>query len=371
MKVESLLHDPTSYSTYPAQWHNLLQHLSLSHTLIVLHLRTLPPAAFPYSAMMPFEDDVAGPTFSVPLSGSMTSLSSHGRPRSRIDSIAGSDAGSVALGKMPRQERLIEIVMPEPLAAPSQDSNEAGQSIVDSGKNLRRRGSVSSIASSANLAFSRMRSNSSAAALDARANAAGVSIAPAVPMPAGKAGLPPVSYPAAKRYTFRRHGDGPPSAGRRSHESTRPASVFSMSSSPSISMRAQPLASRPPSLSVPPMIGMTYRASVTSTDAVPYSSRSDPGGNSPSGRFSSPYVSKRDLLILPLRSEPAFERPAPFMSGRAPLLRIFVPLSDRVQRWPSAEGALQAVKELDKCGATRRLRLGDLVVSPRRPRCCF
>jgi hypothetical protein len=70
--------------------------------------------------------------------------------------------------------------------------------------------------------------------------------------------------------------------------------------------------------------------------------------------------------LLDTRIEPAFDQSLPYTPGRAPILRVFVPLSGKVRRWPSAEGALAAVRELDKCGATRRLRLGDIVVSLQR-----
>jgi hypothetical protein len=51
------------------------------------------------------------------------------------------------------------------------------------------------------------------------------------------------------------------------------------------------------------------------------------------------------------------------MVGRAPILRVFVPVSERVPRWPSSEGAAAAWRELEKCGADKRMRLGDLVVN--------
>ncbi|TXT13026.1 hypothetical protein VHUM_01427 [Vanrija humicola] len=51
------------------------------------------------------------------------------------------------------------------------------------------------------------------------------------------------------------------------------------------------------------------------------------------------------------------------MPGRAPILRVFVPVSDRVPRWPSSEGAAASWRELEKCGADKRMKLGDLVVN--------
>ena len=222
------MHDPATYNTYPRQWHNLLRHLSLSHTLIVLHLRSLPASAFP-TALLPFEEEFT---------------------RSRVNS----DAGSIARSDMPKKEHLVEIVMPEPLAA--------------------RRGSVSQ--KSATISH-------------------------------GKT-LPPVSYPAPKRYNF--------SNNRKSKSDTsRPGSVFSVQSSPSIALSQW----RPVE---------------------------------PARRYDSP-LRRKSML------EPAFDKPPPFAHGRAPILRVFV---TDVQ-WPSAQGAAAAVAELNKCGATRRMQLGDLVVS--------
>ncbi|WRT70801.1 uncharacterized protein IL334_007800 [Kwoniella shivajii] len=262
---------------------------------------------------------------------------------------------------MPRQERLVEIVMPEPLASQSAQDSEVK---LDAQK-PRRRGSISSIASAASLSFGRRRS-------------ASINIEPKVEAPSGilsgKAALPPVSYPAAKRYGFKRHGE--PTRSRTSSESGRPGSIFSVQSNPSISAHqrvssvysgrqsfaidrnAPPIPSFPAELPMPPPIGGGHRSSFASSDA---SRRSDHGGSSP---VSSGYNPRREVYTPPPnRTEPTFERPIPFTFGRSPILRVFVPLSERVQRWPSAEGAATAVKELEKCGALRRMKLGDLVVN--------
>lgn len=53
----------------------------------------------------------------------------------------------------------------------------------------------------------------------------------------------------------------------------------------------------------------------------------------------------------------------PYSLEKAPLLRVFVPLTEIVQKWPSVEGAAAAVRELEKCGAMRKLKLGDLVIN--------
>ncbi|WWC72674.1 uncharacterized protein I206_106638 [Kwoniella pini CBS 10737] len=368
--LESLLHDPITYSTYPPQWHNLLQHLCLSHSLIVLHLRQLPSSAFPNPPPSPFEDDFVSSVPHLPFSASMNSFGSQ-RPRSRLGSAAGSDAGSLTPAtKMPRQERLVEIVMPEPLS--SVEQQEQPSTPFPEVQKARRRGSIGSIASAASLSFGRRRSAS--ISTDARIEMAPVTSA--APMQSGKAALPPVSYPSAKRYGFKRHGE--PTRSRQSSESSRPGSIFSVQSTPSFSghqrassgynMRpsfavdrnAPPVPGFPAGLPMPPPIGGGYRSSFASSDAR--SSRpSENGGVSPRSGLT---FSRRDLSTPPpIRPEPVFDRPIPYTVGRAPILRVFVPLSDSVQRWPSAEGAAIAVKELEKCGAMRRMKLGDLVVN--------
>ncbi|WVW80734.1 hypothetical protein I302_102720 [Kwoniella bestiolae CBS 10118] len=373
--LESLLHDPATYSTYPSQWYNLLQHLSLSHTLIVLHLRQLPITVFPNSPPLPFEDESnnAPPNLSsLPFSNSYNSLGSQ-RPRSRLGSAAGSDAGSLTPAtKMPRQERLVEIVMPEPLG--SQEPKDDEPKSFPMAQRVRRRGSIGSIASAASFSFGRRRS----ASINTEMQPDSFSLSPAAPMPSGKAALPPVSYPSAKRYGFKRHGE--PSRSRKSSESSRPGSIFSVQSTPSFSphqrvssvysgqpsfavdRHAPPVPGFPAGLPMLPPIGGGHRSSFASSDSGGrLGRRSDQGGNSP---VSGVMLSRRDLNTPPpSRPEPCFDRPIPFTVGRAPILRVFVPLSDRVQRWPSAEGAAAATKELEKCGALRRMKLGDIIVN--------
>lgn len=333
--MESLLHDPASYSTYPSQWHNLLRHLSLSHTLVVLHLRELPANAFPLTTPLPFEEDGAfGHSHSV---ASLSSL-----PRSRV----GSDAGSVTPAKMPPRDRVVEIVMPEPLAGkPGLTERSALLEPTRFGpeKGLQRRSSISSITSAASFSFGRKRSGSTASIVTPSIHSAG-------PIPSGKAALPPVSYPSAKRYGFKRHGAPSSARSRTFSENSRPGSIMSAQSSPSVAL-SQWMGSRNAPI-IPPLplaVDGSHRASLASSE----------GKSIP--RFGSPI--RRDYLTPPPKIEPAFDRPPPLILGRAPILRVFVPLSDRVKRWPSAEGAAAAVGELDKCGATHRLRLGDLVVS--------
>ncbi|KAK4683748.1 hypothetical protein P7C73_g6480, partial [Tremellales sp. Uapishka_1] len=384
--LESLLHDPASYASYSAQYHSLLQHLCLSHSLIVLHLRSLPESAFSFPAPLPFEDENSMAAPHMAFSNSMASLSSIGNgqfpPRSRMSSTAGSDAGSTHPGKMPRQERLVEIIMPEPLG--SQPKEElASPTNVPVVRKARRRGSISSIASVTSFAFGRKRANSTATGSDIQSdmatNVTGSAAAYAAPMLSGKVALPPVSYPAAKRYGFKRHGDPAPARSRNSSESGRPGSVFSIQSSASTSYpyrmggsnyassrtsfavdrNAPPVPGMPSGLPMPPPIGGGHRASFTSSEA----GRSSQNSPVQQGRFGSPTMMRREFYTPPPRAEPAFDKPMPYVLGRAPILRVFVPLSEKVQRWPSAEGAASSWKELEKCGATKRLRLGDLVVN--------
>ncbi|WVQ95317.1 hypothetical protein IAU59_002412 [Kwoniella sp. CBS 9459] len=329
--------------------------------------------SFPSPPPLPFEDDFVMSAPSLPFSNSMNSLGSQ-RPRSRLGSAAGSDAGSVTPStKMPRQERLIEIVMPEPLAPQSAKSDEP-QSLPINHK-ARRRGSIGSLASATSLHFGRRRS----ASITTESNVELSSSTVAAPMASGKAALPPVSYPSAKRYGFKRHGE--PTRSRTSSDSGRPGSIFSVQSSPSLSSayqrgsgmfngrgsfavdrNAPPVPGFPAGLPMPPPIGGGPRSSFASSDAGRSSRRSDHGGGfSP---INGTGFSRRDLRTPPpSRPEPSFERPIPLTLGRVPILRVFVPLSESVRRWPSAEGAAAAVKELEKCGALRRMQAGDLVVN--------
>ena len=321
----------------------------------------------------------------IPFSHSATSLSSmnnsFARPRSRIASTYGSDAGSIAPSTRgasmgpPKNQPLVEIVMPEPLAAKPQEVPQDFEPPPKANK-LARRSSKSSIVS-----FGRKRAHSVVGKEPVSPSTI------AAPMP-GKGSLPPVSFPAAKRYTFTRHGDPPPSSTRtraQSLSSSRPGSILSVASSPSMSQRMSigPVSNHRQSFAVdrsaPPVPGLQsmrsptmmpspingpggHRSSFASSDGR--SNRlSDFGNWSPVlARNGSPFL-RADGTTPPPRIEMAFDRPPPYVVGRAPILRVFVPLSDQVRRWPSAEGAAAAVRELDKCGATRRLKLGDLVVS--------
>ncbi|TYJ52722.1 hypothetical protein B9479_006656 [Cryptococcus floricola] len=390
--LESLLHDPASYSTYPEQWHQLLKHLSLSHTLVVLHLRSLPQDLFPSPPPQPFDDDagsIAGGMPNLPFSSSRGSLSSQGR-QSRVGSMVGLDAASDSL-KMPKAERIVELIMPEPLAAQPRDESPTNtpaskkfpplSNSSAAAAKLRRRGSVTSLTSTASMPFLRSKKSSSGSSAASIANMPFHN--PAEPMPpSGKASLPPVSYPTAKRYGFRTHGD--PTSRRTSQSDSRPSSIFSLQSSASMSQlnninrlggsgassasfavdrHAPPVPGFPANLPFPPPIGggAGKRGSLSSSSDLGKSSRrSDYGGNSPVDAINRQFYTPSPVVK---RIEPAFDKPIPYILGRAPILRVFVPLSQTVQRWPSIEGAAAAVRELEKCGAMKRLKLGDLVAN--------
>ncbi|GMK59359.1 hypothetical protein CspeluHIS016_0703740 [Cutaneotrichosporon spelunceum] len=364
--LESLLHDPAVYSTYPGQYHNLLRHLSLSHSLIVLFLRTLPATAFPYAPPLPFDDDLQLPPLNK--SSSIGSFHSMGgatrrlgsRPASRTGSYTGSDAGGGM--KLARRERVTEVVMPEPLSAGPRESAPALP--LKGGKPAQRRGSIGSIASVApSFKFGRRRSNSMASVQSAAFFAPASSEKPATPVQQGKAAFPPVSYPTAKRYEFRRYGDNSAMSplGNGTQSGSRPGSIMSVQSG-SVAHNNGVMSSSQSfdTLPAPPPIGGSRRGARSSLTSSS-SKRSDAGGN---GNGSNSPVQRRwDSPTQSMRVELAFERPPPFMTGRAPILRVFVPISDKVPRWPSKEGASLSWRELEKCGASKRMRLGDLVVN--------
>ena len=377
--MESLLHDPATYSTYPPQWHNLLRHLSLSHTLLILHLRSLPASSFPSTAPLPFEDDTSGFQPWMTYSNSIGSVSSVNLLNSRVASVAGSDAGSIAPTKAPRRERVMEIIMPEPLAAQPKDGVSTDFN-PDPYHKSRRRGSIRSMTSATSLSFGRKRSNSvSSGAQPRRDIPSSMSSGPSFGMTSGKSVLPPVSYPSAKRYGFRRHGDSPVMP-RPQRESSRPASVFSTQSASSVALShwmlvtshasrhfKHPSGTSQSGTSAPPALSsFGNRASFVGSETARSHRPSDIEETSHFGRFGSPAPTRRDQPTPNSGIEAVFDRPPPFIQNRAPILRVFVPIPEQVQRWPSAEAAAAAVQELNKCGATRRLKFGDLIVSLRR-----
>jgi hypothetical protein len=271
-------------------------------------MRNLPAKCFPNESLTSIDEDMQLPESVSRLSLFTTDL------RSRVED---SDAGSIAPEKMPRQERVIDI--------------------------SRRRGSIASIASTS-FSFGRRRASSVATQADQIDLPISAHMANS-----GKAALPPVAFPAAKRYAFTRHGGVVEARSRASSESGRPRSIFSVQSTTSFApsyRRGGPLAA-------------------SASSARPRASFASSGGDRSSiygGSASAPDRRSRERSSTS-KAEPAFDRPLPYIPGRAPVLRVFVPLSDKVRRWPSVEGALATAQELDKSGSSRRLRLGDLIVN--------
>lgn len=261
--------------------------------------------------------------------------------------------------KMPRRERVTEVVMPEPLSAGPRDSAPA---LPLKGLNqVHRRGSIGSIASAApSFGFGRKRSNSVSSVQSAAFAAPTSAEKPATPVPSGKAAFPPVSYPTAKRYEFKRYGDQSTlSPSGNGASLSRPGSIMSVQSgSVALGPSAMGSSRSVDTLAAPPPIGGSRRGARSSLTSSS-SKRSDVGG----GGSNSPVQRRWDSPTQTMRIELAFERPPPYMTGRAPILRVFVPIGDKVARWPSAEGAAVSWRELEKCGASKRMRLGDLVVS--------
>lgn len=268
--------------------------------------------------------------------------------------------------------------MPEPLSATPQSASaitkpwDAASMNTSMGSRLRRRrGSGSSVQSGAPVGtFGRKRANSVSSM-----NTMALQAPPshnAVPLPQGKAGLPPVSYPTAKRYEFTSYSGHSSKHSIGGGFSSRPGSIMSAQTSNAHStmpstMRGNAWGSRSTThissaqqsldLPVPPPIGggSGSRSSMNGSDSH-RSRNSERGSHSPIQR-------RWDSPTQGSKYEPAFDRPPPYMPGRAPILRVFVPVSERVPRWPSAEGAAASWRELEKCGASKRMRLGDLVVN--------
>lgn len=256
--------------------------------------------------------------------------------------------------------------MPTPLSGEKDPVQPTGKPITLDGK-LRRRDSASAMTTASVPSFGRRRTNSMISASDASIKGL------AVPVPQGKIAPPPVSFPTAKRYGFRRPSEGQSNRSRRSSESGRPGSVYSAQSSPALSGRprmgsvhgSHMLAIASASNMVGPLSAPgSKHTSMVGSEAGHSSRRSEVGRYSPNvaGHGTLASTSRRNG-----RPEPMFDRPPPYVLGRAPILRVFVPLSAKIPQWPSADAAKLAVRELDKCGASRRMKLGDLVVSPNEP----
>ena len=356
--MESLLHNAEAFSTYPAHFKPLLQHLCLSYSLVVLLLRTLPAEAFPSTPPFAFEEEQTLASAGMPKSMSSLSLASAAHSRRAQGGAVG---GSWELGSrpkhVPRAERPVELVMPEPLGAPKNQGDEV-ETIVppptpQTSMHHRRRssGSASII------------SWTSKARRGSAPSEAGIRS----PAMLSDKKFPPVSFPSAKRYVFKGYGDPVAPRQRTTSESggSRPGSIFSVEESIAPRNRAPKLNNkRSPS-------GMDLNST---WGGRPGTGRNSPIAQSSSGlRFTS-MTSERNLNSYspdpsrwgsrtPEPIEPAFEKPIPYVVGRAPILRVFVPLSPEIPAWPCAEGAAQARRELERCGAWGKLRIGDVIVN--------
>lgn len=370
--VESLLHDSEAFPTYPGHFRPLLQHLSLSHSLIALFLRTLPVDVFPSPAPFPWEDDGATAAIGMPNSVSQLSMGSLAY-RARVASSNTNAAGEYA--PVPKAERLFELVMPEPLGTTKPVEEEVAVVVPPPSSSVltkKRRGSISS-----NFSVNWGKDGGRSGSISSQSQASpflgvpGIDVGSSPQGGSHKTPLPPVSFPSAKRYVFRGYPDamssGSSPRSRASSESGRPGSIFSVDDTLSMS-GGHTLPGLPRGFS---------RHRRSGSDAGSAAPRSMSGRHSPTTSSnlrmtgsrtatSSPTASRyfRPDLFLPAEPiEPAFQKPLPFVVGRAPVLRVFVPLSEEVPMWPCAEGARRARMELERAGAWGKLKLGDIIVN--------
>ena len=363
--MESLLHNAEAFSTYPSHFKPLLQHLCLSYSLVVLLLRTLPVDAFPSTPPFAFEDEQTLASAGMPKSMSNLSLASaaHSR-RNQGGGVGGSWELSSRPKHVPRAERPVELVMPEPLGAPKNDGGDQIETILPAptttpASTHRRR---SSIGSASIISWTNKTRRGSAP------SEAGVR-SPSSSILDKK--FPPVSFPSAKRYVFKGYGDPVAPRQRTTSESggSRPGSIFSVEES------IAPSRSRVPKMAANKRSPSGHAGDMGSWGrAGPGTGRNSPSAPSSSQlRFTS-MASDRNLnsyspepsrwgARTPEPIEPAFEKPIPYVVGRAPILRVFVPLSREIPAWPCAEGAAQARRELERCGAWGKLRIGDVIVN--------
>lgn len=361
--MESLLHNAEAFSTYPVHFKPLLQHLCLSYSLVVLLLRTLPVEAFPSTPPFAFEDEQTLASAGMPKSMSSLSLASaaHSR-RNQGGGVGGSWELTSKLQHVPRAERPVELVMPEPLGAPKNDGGDQIETILPPASiaqtNSHRR--RSSIGSASIISWtSKSRRGSAPNEIADRS--------PTLAM--GSKKFPPVSFPSAKRYVFKGYGDPIAPRQRTTSESggSRPGSIFSVEESIAPRSRGPKFNNkRSPSGHAGDMSSWGR--------AGPGTGRNSPSGPSSSHlRFTS-MTSDRNLnsyspdptrwgAKTPEPIEAAFDKPIPYVVGRAPILRVFVPLSREIPAWPCAEGAAQARRELERCGAWGKLRIGDVIVN--------
>jgi hypothetical protein len=371
--VESLLHNAEAYATYPQHFQPLLQHLCLSYTLVVLFLRALPFDAFPSTPPFPFEDEMTLASTGMPKSVSSLSIASSVPNRKGPGS--GWDSGAPSRpSHIPRAERPFELVMPEPLGAPKNDVDQietiapSAPPPVSAAQKHRRR---SSIGSASIISWTGKARRGSASSQGTALTSPAMSSSAFTPMTGVQKKFPPVSFPSAKRYVFKGYGDPQASRSRTFSESgSRPGSIFSVDESIAPRSRYGDTQSIVPSL---PRFGKRPPSSeVGSSWGRPGAGRHSPtiasglritsmNGDRTNHNNSPDYG--RWGARTPEVIEPAFDKPLPYVVGRTPVLRIFVPLSPEVPTWPCAEGARRARSELERCGAWSKLRLGDVIVN--------
>jgi hypothetical protein len=272
--------------------------------------------------------------------------------------------------RIPKAERVVELVMPEPLSAIKTDLGS--QELLSSptfpnGMTSRQHKRRSSVGSASLVSWSKERRGSESAATGS---------AFVVPRREGKKHSvpPPVSFPTAKRYVFKGFGDSTftHSRKRNSFDGAGPGSIFSVDESAA----GRSLYGESSGGSTFPSRNGQMRSTRPFGDFT-MSKQSGGGNHSPSSnslaRFAGSMSTDRTATSSPtfgrIRAstpqpiEPAFQKPIPYIVGRAPVLRVFVPLSEQVPDWPCAEGARRARHELERCGAWSKLRLGDIIIN--------
>lgn len=343
--LESLLHDPEAYATYPNRLHDLLEHLCLSHTLIVLFLRTLPASAFPVAPPFPFEDESSLGASGLPTSVSNLSIAANNN--ARRGGLASEAGFPPKMPLIPKAERVVELVMPTPLstAPPPPDPVIPTGPPPTANRRLRR----SSVGSASFVSWNRNKSGASSSDSGSIFNDVVGSGASQVHQ-TRKGALPPVSFPSAKRYHFKGYDKSPRS--RTSSESGRPGSTWSQDESIAGRSRRGDMLPPPPVPQIPRFIGNGSVVQGRHSPTISSNLRPDRTASS------SPSYQNRSSAI-----DPAFDKPIPFVHGRAPLLRVFVPLSADIPKWPSAQAAARVRRELERCGAWGKLRIGDVIIN--------
>lgn len=313
----------------------------------------------------PFEDDPSTGT----LSHSVSSLSLSNGPRSRTVSGPGSEHGGPArMPFVPKAERVVELVMPEPLSAihPEESQELLSSPNPSLGMTSRQQKRRSSIGSASFVSWTKERrgsQSSSSAASSAPARREGKKATP-----------PPVSFPSAKRYVFK--GFGEPtfthSRKRNSFDGGGPGSIFSVDDAAGGGGRSLYGDSSGGS-TFPSRYGQNrprpFGEQFTSKQSLSHHSPSTSslarfaGSNYDDRTATSSPTFGRYRPSTPQQVEPAFQKSVPYTVGRVPILRVFIPLSAEVPSWPCAEGARRVRHELERCGAWSKLRLGDVLIN--------